>query len=131
MADDCEHENLVWWNRRGRVASGVRCPDCDRVWMPTDGRAGRPPASGLDAPPHHTKLTAKEIERHLDSALSREGLTVAPKEPTREMVRAAMRAFEPFAGRLLRYPEKDRWHLNDVRGMEEAIKAAISAADPH
>lgn len=43
-----------------------------------------------------------------------------------EMVTAAMRAFEPFAARLLRYPEKDRWHLNDIHGMREAIKAAFA-----
>jgi hypothetical protein len=48
-------------------------------------------------------------------------------EVTDEMVTAAMRAFEPCAMRLLRYPEKDRWHLNDIRGMHEAIKAALAA----
>lgn len=45
-------------------------------------------------------------------------------EPTDEMVTAAMREFEKYAARLLRYPEKDRWHDNDVRGMREALKAA-------
>jgi hypothetical protein len=44
---------------------------------------------------------------------------------TEEMVIAAMRAFEPFAMRLLRYPEKDRWHLNDIQGMRHALWAAF------
>ena len=62
----------------------------------------------------------------MSKKLIRWGNYVVPDEVTDEMVTAAMRAFEPFAGRLLRYPEKDRWHLNDVQGMREAIKAALS-----
>lgn len=47
-------------------------------------------------------------------------------EVTDEMVTVAMREFEKFAARLLRYPEKDRWHMNDVTGMREALKAALA-----
>lgn len=50
-------------------------------------------------------------------------------DPSPEIVVAAMRAFEPFAMRLLRYPEADRWHLSDVEGMRQAIKAAVAYAD--
>lgn len=43
-------------------------------------------------------------------------------EPTDEMVTAAMREFEKYAARLLRYRETDRWHANDVLGMRRGDK---------
>jgi hypothetical protein len=86
------------------MRDGYRAPsDLPRGTTPSGG------SSGQVAP-----LPVIRVERHVE------------QEVTDEMVIAAMRAFEPMAGRLLRYPEKDRWHVNDILGMRLAIKAALS-----
>jgi hypothetical protein len=53
------------------------------------------------------------------------GMSMDEIEPSEEMVTAAMREFERYAARLLRYPEAERWHANDVMGMRQAISAAL------
>jgi len=45
-----------------------------------------------------------------------------PDPVTDEMVVAAMREFEVFAPNRLRYPESEKWHVNDIQGMRAALR---------
>jgi len=48
-----------------------------------------------------------------------------PDPVTDEMVVASMREFEVFAPNRLRYPEAEKWHVNDIQGMKAALRKAF------